>query len=620
MSVPLPLRVAPLPRETLPSFISRLAAVNGASTTDFAVDMGFAFKRVLEMDEVAIAALATISGISLGQLEALKSWTGVRAGNVRMAFRDEVFVSRALRNPKVRGCPICLQEDAKAHRARPIEAMAMRGDWQFREVSICVRHRHPLVQLWDVSAVSQRFDIGTQLERIQDDIFSGKLDQPLITPSAYDLWLDARLDDGTDATWLAEQSLFAATTFCRLLGAELLRLGNHGDPDEFSLRRAAQSEGFSIASKGEAAICNALDALASHTLETPRKTYGQLYVKLASDYLNEDSFALFRRLFRDRILTIWPVAPGEKVLGEVVEQRRLHSISTAMQETGINAGLLERFLIEAGAVAPDDNRPIGRKTFDAVRFADLLKELPTLVGPIEMQNAMGATKIGLVALESDGILSPRTRLTGIRSPWSLADGLALVDEIRALAQAVAADDREWEAIQLERRRTRISVGTIIAAIRRGDIRVGQRDGQAGYRSFVVLKSEVDRLVPAIAAKEDSELTPAAAFARTIGLREGGKFLSFLAEGYTPSVRIAHPRTGVKLHYMSEADKAAFHERFLTLTSLAAELGQHRNAVAAMIRAAGIMPFVPNGRDFGAIYLRTDLGRILGPGRDKPTRA
>lgn len=171
---------------------------------------------------------------------------------------------------------------------------------------------------------------------------------------------------------------------------------------------------------------------------------------------------------------------------------------------------------------------------------------------------------------------------------------------------------------MARRRTGVAVGTIITAIRGGDIRVGQRDGQEGYRGFVVLRSEIDLLVPAKPVEGDAKLTPAAAFARTIGLREGGKFLSFLAEGHAPSVRNAHPRTGVKLYYMSEADMAAFHGRFLTLASLAAVLGQHRNAAAALIRGACILPFAPDGQDFGAIYLRVDLAPIIGPKRVKPT--
>lgn len=66
--------------------------------------------------------------------------------------------------------------------------------------------------------------------------------------------------------------------------------------------------------------------------------------------------------------------------------------------------------------------------------------------------------------------------------------------------------------------------------------------------------------------------------------------------------------------MTEAEKAACHERVLKLTSLATGLGQHRNALAAMIRGAALMPFAPNGWDFRAIYLRADLASILGQER------
>ena len=127
----------------------------------------------------------------------------------------------------------------------------------------------------------------------------------------------------------------------------------------------------------------------------------------------------------------------------MVKERRLHSISSAVQETGITAGLLERFLIEAGAISPDYTRPRGRKTFDAARFADLLEELPTLVGPIEMQKAMGATRKELEALAIDGVLLPGTQLSGVKSPWRIADGLALIDEMQSCAQAVAVEDHNF---------------------------------------------------------------------------------------------------------------------------------------------------------------------------------
>lgn len=103
----------------------------------------------------------------------LLSWTGVRTGNVRMEFRREFYVSRALRNPVMRGCPICLRNDAAGTVGLAHGAMAMRGNWQLREVTLCVRHGHPLVPLWQASSLSDRFDIGARLSEIEAEFFSG---------------------------------------------------------------------------------------------------------------------------------------------------------------------------------------------------------------------------------------------------------------------------------------------------------------------------------------------------------------------------------------------------------------------------------------------------------------
>lgn len=48
----------PAPRETLPSFLSRLAAVKGVGAQEFACDLGASFKRVLSLDEEALSGLS----------------------------------------------------------------------------------------------------------------------------------------------------------------------------------------------------------------------------------------------------------------------------------------------------------------------------------------------------------------------------------------------------------------------------------------------------------------------------------------------------------------------------------------------------------------------------------
>ena len=67
-----------------------------------------------------------------------------------------------------------------------------------------------------------------------------------------------------------------------------------------------------------------------------------------------------------------------------------------------------------------------------------MEEIPTLVGPIAMRRAIGATLAELKSLEADGVLVPRTKVRTIKSPWRVRDGLALLEELEL--QAIPIDE------------------------------------------------------------------------------------------------------------------------------------------------------------------------------------
>jgi len=86
-----------------------MAAMNRVGVADFCFDMGFSMKRMINLESEAVGRIAQLGGLDAEAHANLLSWTGERSGDVRMDFRNETFVSRALKNPKVRGCPICLR-------------------------------------------------------------------------------------------------------------------------------------------------------------------------------------------------------------------------------------------------------------------------------------------------------------------------------------------------------------------------------------------------------------------------------------------------------------------------------------------------------------------------------
>ncbi|WP_119837712.1 TniQ family protein [Pseudooceanicola algae] len=609
----LALTVEPVDRETLPSLFSRMAILNGTDAVNFALDLGTTFRRILEQDEEAVAIFAERAGVSAMQLAEVLSWTGERIGDVRMRFRKEVFVSRALRNPIIRGCPHCMREQAADH-PHPLRHIALRGDWLCRGVDICHQHHHPLVPLWSSARPIERDDIGARLAEILPDLRAGSFDRLRIDPTDYDLWLDKRLSQGiaADKTWLASQPVFPTITLCEFIGAALLRKQGEA-PDD----RRAKAAGFAFVSQGPDGIRAALDILmrsqdGGHIVT--QGELGPLFKHLKGIYLDDDAFAGFRRILRDYFLEIWPLAPGDDLLGQAVIERRLHSLASASKETGIGPAVLDDFLTEAGAFAPGDKRADARKTYDAKAWQHILDEIPTLVGPIALRRAIGATLAELKGLKADGVLVPRTNVATIKSPWRIADGHALLEELEAYAQPVAPEEPGWETIQLVHKRLDLPVGEIIAAIRTGALRLGQRPDMFGYHGLVVEITEVAEFKAKTAPEpkpstSQGEVT-AAAFARSAGIRGKGQFLALIEGGHTPAMLVLNPTTRRREWRMSRDDIAAFEANYTTPSMLSAETGAHLNTIRAVLQSEGIQPFRPNGLDVGPVYLRNAVAPVV----------
>lgn len=101
------------------------------------------------------------------------------------------------------------------------------------------------------------------------------------------------------------------------------------------------------------------------------------------------------------------------------------------------------------------------------------------------------------------------------------------------------------------------------------------------------------------------------------MRSNGWFEKLHATGQTPATRIPHPKFGGMHIYLTEADVAAFHKRFLTSSTMEREFTQHKRTLLAKQRAAHVTTFAPNDQDFGAIYLREEIEAVVKPALTRP---
>ncbi|MBI1494505.1 hypothetical protein [Halocynthiibacter styelae] len=227
------------------------------------------------------------------------------------------------------------------------------------------------------------------------------------------------------------------------------------------------------------------------------------------------------------------------------------------------------------------------------------------------------TRKQFVSLAADKVLLPATHIPTIKSPWRLEDGRNLVRELNEKVHQTATGHGPWESIQNAKVRTKLSVGFIISAIRDGHLQISKFEGLDGYRSFCVSKAEMDKLAAKIIQEagpdvqsSDRAVCTAAAFGRSVGMRENEAFLRLVRGGHTPASQITTSKAGQQRFYLTQDDIAAFHERFVTQNTLATKYSTFWRTIISQLKSEGIAPFTFKGEEYGHLYLRAHAEEFL----------
>lgn len=598
-----------VPRETATSYVSRLAASNWVDAATFSIDKETSFQRVIDGAPEAFEAMADF-GVSV-PAEVL-AWSTSKCEGHRRQFRGHFFPSKVLQASQMRGCPLCLKADASKVRGRPHLAMAMRGHWLVPHVTLCLEHEHPLVPLWQDPAPYTRFDSAVHLSNLAKRIMAGAFDKDLRDPTDFDLWLDARLSENVSDGWLDSHPLHTAATFCYLLGTALLRLEGVmqswvGNADRWALYQM----GFDVARHGADAIRQSLHRLQNlpgGPQDGPKKIFPYLYDRLSHDYQDDPSFEPFREILRDHMMETWPLGPGDEVLGQPVMERRLHSVRTASQATGIDQRRLRKMLAAAGLVPEaETGLPDSWEVFEAAEAQGILNGLINLVPAKTFAVLIGASRSQFDLLVRDGALVPALESDDVKAVWSPADGVRFLDGLLAGAVQISAAQHGWEHLSKSAQRLKIGPGEIIKAIRSGRItRIAKHADHEGYAAIYVDHAEVAGVLGVEPPKAQSiEL-----FAKSVGLLPPSRLKRLILNGETPATTLKNPKTKAEQQYITAADAEAFHRVFLTTRTVALQFNRSWQSLSAELRAKNVKPFSPGGEDYGNLYLRADVAAAL----------
>lgn len=599
---PLPITVPLQQREPAFSYMSRLAARNELSAVDFGRYTGLTFQKVLRGDPDIIIMLSSRGGINRDELQA---WSPAPLEGPLHSFAGHSFPSKTILYPKMRGCPVCLREDADGSDLPVEQAMTIRGDWLIPHVTICLKHEHPLVGLWHESAPTARYDTAVQFTRLAPSIIKGDLDVELREPTDFDIWIDGRISGIRGDTWLDQHGLHAASTFCRLLGHALLR-------HEMSAPSSAHQEsrwalyqmGFEVAKCGVRAIRGALQGLQDlpcSPQQGPKAVFPLLYYRLAHDHRGDPVYEPFSRILREHLLETWPLGVGDELMGEPITERRRHSLHSAARETGVDPRRLRTMLVSAGLLK--DGKSDAWATFDAQAAADIVTHLTELLPAKNFCDAFCMSRSQFNLIVADDVLAPAITSTETKNIWSPRDGQAFLDGLLNGAEQLRQAQHGWEHISKSAQRLKLRPKAIIDAIKDGRInRVGNHSDFDGYAAVYVYHDEV----ASVLNSEDAPAMSIEVFGKAVGANHLLGLRLLVMNGHTPATSMRNPKTNALQHFFSTDDTTAFHARFFTLRTLSKFSGMSWQRSAAFLKEAEILPFSPDGADYGNIFLRGEV--------------
>jgi hypothetical protein len=376
-------------------------------------------------------------------------------------------------------------------------------------------------------------------------------------------------------------------------------------------RHALYDQGFEVAKGGEEAIHRALRRL-QNLVETPqdgpKKIYPALYDRLSHDYADDPDYATFRRILRGHMAESWPLGPGDELMGEPVHERRLHSVTTAAQETGVDPRRLRKLLVAAGLLAEDDDLPDSWAVFDAAEAAPILGDLTVLVPAKEFRDILGTTRSQFDLLVADGVLVPALETSETKSVWDPRTGAEFLTGLLRGAVQLRQPQHTWEHISKSAQRLKIGPGVIARAIMDGRLRrVGNLEGRTGYSAVYVDHDEVARLFGSEAPPGHSIET----FAKSVGAGPPAGLRRLIIDGHTPATRAINPRTNAEQFYITPADAEAFHAKYFTPRTMANAYRRSWQSLRVELDRHGVTPFKENNREYGRIFARVAVEHVLG---------
>jgi len=583
--------------ESAKSNVSRTAFRIGRTLKGLLRDLGIDVNRFVGGDPGAIRAMA----LALGHpADVFDGRTFRRVEKSRFGLGPQTFSNEALRRTTLQVCPVCLDEDASGPLGKA--GRYARWYWELTQYRCCTTHRCLLVPIGRTGGAELNHHVAWHLNAIDH---AGLQVEP-VASTELSAYLVDRLSGAIGPSWLSAIPLHAAAKTSEMVGIVMTRgaKANWRDvtPAEWVEAGNAGFRQLSLGREGLMAFFEQHRAANSGEFGA-LKLYGSFF-----DYVSrttDQGYTPIVDAFREHILANTVVAPGKRVLGQVVAKRKYHTVTSAAVEYGFHRVTLRRHLVDIGILKGDAVAVQDRYLFDAEEHAPLIAQLAEAMPRKAAQRYLGLSSAlaGLiptfVAPVSHG---KHGRLEHLFTRTALDD---FVSRMVSSASPMTDNDKGLVSIgvaAIRSQRTVVDVARLLIEGRLKTVRVAPHDSQ--IRSLMVDPFEVRALL----IPRSNLLTLPQVKARLGCCREVVKGL--VDARIIPTRSERHPLAHKTIPFVSEDDLDAFRATFIATPELAQQVGHHHNRLRYLLRKRGIKPDLEKSQVGMDFYRRSKVGSIL----------
>ena len=600
------------PQETHLSFANRLAALHtGGRVQPFLRYIGIDSMRYVAGGEAEVRKLCDLADVDP---ESVLANVPRKVAKRRYLLRGDPISAEALSRPATVFCPLCLQEDDTV-RAAGGPGRTGRFLWSLSVTRTCPVHGLPLVRReksrW--SDEFQELDMRVPEREAELEALAADLVPRSISP--LQAYAADRLAGASGPAWLDSQTLDQAVRATEMLGVVLafgaqpnLRRFTQDDWD------AAGRAGYACTSHGEAGIREALDAVhAEYTYRRskpgPQAIYGRLYEWLA--YANgEKDPGDIKRILREAIFDTIAYPAGKTVLGETLEQRRLHTTRSLSTEKRVDARTLHNVLLARGLIRKGEFDH--HHAFDARAGERIADEIGAAVLVINVPRAVGCARPLADDLIRERVL-PQVAMDGLSARGRLRKAVpeaaidAFLDRLKAIADPVDSARPGMVPIAKAAEKSRARGVDIVHLMLGGFLsRVHRLQIREGIEAILVDPAEVReaaaRTLVGISSTEAFGILKMPAGAVWALVDDQQEEMSI------PAITIEGQDGAYRFHRFRREDLDAFKARVTTVPRIAEEAGLdlRLDQIGGRLKAAGVTP-VHRKRDLGIqLYRVADL--------------